>query len=63
MKPKDKPIFSPNIAGELISRGFPLKHQRRDYNDPSKWVYFFEATPALLAAFDDILTARGDSKQ
>jgi hypothetical protein len=55
---KDKPIFSPTIAGELIHMGFELKNQRPDYNDPAKWVYFFEATPELLAAFDKILLER-----
>lgn len=53
---KDKPIFSPTIAGELVRRGFDIKRQRPDYNNPRKWVYFFEATPEMLAAFDSIQT-------
>lgn len=60
---KDKIIFSPTIAGLLVRRGFSIKHQRPDYNDPTKWVYFFENTPELLAAYDEILAARGVSKK
>jgi len=55
---KDKPIFSPTIAGQLVHKGFPIKCQRPDYNDPSKWVYFFENTSELQQAFDQILSER-----
>lgn len=60
---KDKPIFSPTIAGILVHQGFPIKNQRPDYNDPSKWVYFFENTPELNAAFKHILDERDATQQ
>ena len=60
---KDKPIFSPDIAGELIERGFEIKNQRRDYDDPHKWVYFFKSTPEMLRAFDEIQRMRDITKK
>ena len=53
----NKPIFSAAVAGKLIDRGFPIVDCCRNYKDPTKWVYYFEVTPALLKAFDEIATA------
>lgn len=57
MKKANKPIFSPEIAGQLIDRGFPMVDKQRSFKDPSQWVYFFAPTPAMLKAFDEIATA------
>ena len=54
-KRNDKVIFSPVIAGELIQMGFEMVNKRPDYNDPSKWVYFFKNTPALNEAYAKIV--------
>lgn len=57
MSKTNKPIFSPEIAGQLIERGFELVDRQRNYKDPSQWVYYFAQTPALLKAFDEIASA------
>lgn len=54
----DKPIFSAEVAGELMERGFELVKKRRDYSNPARWVYFFRFTPELIQAFTEITTAR-----
>ena len=59
----NKPIFSAAVAGKLIDRGFPIVDRCRNYKDPTKWVYYFEATPALLKAFDEIATAYSAERQ
>lgn len=44
----NKPVFSAAVAGKLIDRGFPIVDRCRNYKDPTKWVYYFEVTPALI---------------
>lgn len=51
----DKPIFSRVIKEKLEALGFQVKNERNDYLNPGRRVYFFEATPELLDAFDKIL--------
>lgn len=54
----DKPIFSHVIKEQLENLGFTVKNERPDYFHPNKRVYFFEATPELLQAFDCILKGK-----
>ena len=52
---KDKPIFSRVIKERLESLGFTVRREVPNYKKPGQKVYFFEATDALLDAFDKIL--------
>lgn len=61
MSKKDKPIFSRVIKERLEELGFTVKRQAQNYKKPGEIVYFFEATPELLAAFDNILSGRENS--
>ena len=63
MQKTNKPIFSPEIAGQLIDRGFTLVDRQRNYKNPAQWVYYFEQTPALLKAFDEIASAFGSARK
>jgi hypothetical protein len=51
----DKPIFSLAIKERLVKQGFEVKRETPNYSNPGKRVFYFEATPDLLEAFDKIL--------
>jgi len=54
----DKPIFSLAIKERLVEEGFEVKREAPNYTNPTKRVFYFEATPELLEAFDNILKGR-----
>lgn len=56
-RPMKKPVFSRKIAHALCEEGFQVIDVQPNNNKPWLNVYYFEATPDLLDAFDEILTS------
>lgn len=52
------PVLNMRIAGELMVKGFVLKHTTPDSNGSNRNVFIFKNSPEIVEAFNKILASR-----